>query len=163
MARLALQHAHEHWIDIDAQIAWCDERIACHVRAPAGDFAGASAQVSGRFPPAVKGVLFRNGPAIHDMGGLRYQHWFDGDGMVQRYAITATGVNHRGKVVCAPKFVAEQAPGHERALEPYDLAAVEREAARIRPLDAVAEFSSSPCAHRSWSATLPTMQRYTRR
>jgi hypothetical protein len=32
--------------------------------------------------------------------------------------------------------LAESAAGHERALEPYDLAAAEREAARIRPLDA---------------------------
>lgn len=33
VARLALQRAHEHWIDIELQIAWCDERIAEHVRA----------------------------------------------------------------------------------------------------------------------------------
>jgi transposase len=30
--RLALQRAHLHWIDIELQIAWCDERIASHVR-----------------------------------------------------------------------------------------------------------------------------------
>jgi len=87
-------------------------------RTPAGDFGGASAQVSGRFPAAVQGVLFRNGPAIHDMGGLRYRHWFDGDGMVQRYAITATGVTHSGKVVRTPKFVAEKAAG-KRLLEGF--------------------------------------------
>ena len=33
VARLALQRAQLHWIDIDIQIAWCDERIAAHVRA----------------------------------------------------------------------------------------------------------------------------------
>jgi len=32
IARLALQRAHLHWVDIDLQIAWCDERIAAHVR-----------------------------------------------------------------------------------------------------------------------------------
>ncbi len=32
VARLALQRAHLHWVDIDIQIAWCDERIASHVR-----------------------------------------------------------------------------------------------------------------------------------
>lgn len=32
VARLALQRAHAHWIEIDAQIAWCDQRIAEHVR-----------------------------------------------------------------------------------------------------------------------------------
>jgi carotenoid cleavage dioxygenase len=87
-------------------------------RTPAGDFTGASAHVSGRFPAAVQGVLFRNGPAVHDMGGQRYQHWFDGDGMVQRYAITATGVTHSGKVVHTPKFVAEKAAG-KRLLEAF--------------------------------------------
>jgi transposase len=32
VARLALQRAHLHWIDIKLQMAWCDERIASHVR-----------------------------------------------------------------------------------------------------------------------------------
>ena len=34
-ARMALQRAHLHWIDIELQIAWCDERISQHVRADA--------------------------------------------------------------------------------------------------------------------------------
>jgi transposase len=32
VARLALQRAHLHWIDIELQMAWCDERIRSHVR-----------------------------------------------------------------------------------------------------------------------------------
>ena len=32
VARLALQRAHLHWIDIELQMAWCEERIAAHVR-----------------------------------------------------------------------------------------------------------------------------------
>lgn len=32
VARLAVQRAHLHWIDLDLQIAWCDERITCYVR-----------------------------------------------------------------------------------------------------------------------------------
>ncbi len=35
VARLALQRAHLHWIDIELQICWCDERIAAHVRSDA--------------------------------------------------------------------------------------------------------------------------------
>ncbi len=35
VARLALQRAHLHWIEIDLQMAWCDERIAAHVRTDA--------------------------------------------------------------------------------------------------------------------------------
>ncbi len=32
VARLAVQRAHLHWLEIEVQMAWCDERIACHVR-----------------------------------------------------------------------------------------------------------------------------------
>jgi transposase len=32
VARLALQRAQLHWIDIELQMSWCDERIAYHVR-----------------------------------------------------------------------------------------------------------------------------------
>ena len=32
VARLVLQRAQLHWIDIELQMAWCDERIAGHVR-----------------------------------------------------------------------------------------------------------------------------------
>ena len=35
VARLALQRAQLHWIGIDAHLAWCDERIANHVRCDA--------------------------------------------------------------------------------------------------------------------------------
>lgn len=72
---------------------------------------GDAVQVRGRFPAAVHGVLYRNGPAIHDMGGERYHHWFDGDGMIQRYAIGASSVTHRGQVVRTSKYAAEAAAG----------------------------------------------------
>ena len=32
IARLSLQRAHLHWINIDLQMAWCDDRISNHVR-----------------------------------------------------------------------------------------------------------------------------------
>jgi transposase len=32
VARLGLQRAQLHWIDLELQLAWCDERIAAHVR-----------------------------------------------------------------------------------------------------------------------------------
>ena len=32
VARLALQRAHLHWIDLELQMTWCDDRIAVHVR-----------------------------------------------------------------------------------------------------------------------------------
>ena len=33
LARLALQRAQAQWRELDAHIAWCDERIAAHVKA----------------------------------------------------------------------------------------------------------------------------------
>ena len=32
LARLALQRAHLQWLELECHIAWCDERIAAHVR-----------------------------------------------------------------------------------------------------------------------------------
>lgn len=32
IARMVLQRAHLHWIDLDLQMKWCDERIQAHVR-----------------------------------------------------------------------------------------------------------------------------------
>jgi all-trans-8'-apo-beta-carotenal 15,15'-oxygenase len=38
--------------------------------------------VSGQVPLALRGSLYRNGPAIFERGGERIGHWFDGDGAV---------------------------------------------------------------------------------
>ncbi len=35
VSRLALQRAHLHWIDLDVEMKWCDQRIAAHVRSDA--------------------------------------------------------------------------------------------------------------------------------
>jgi carotenoid cleavage dioxygenase len=80
-------------------------------RSASADVAGEAIKIRGRFPAAVHGVLFRNGPAVHELGGLRYHHWFDGDGMIQRFVIGATRVAHTGKIVRTPKYEAEMAAG----------------------------------------------------
>ncbi|CAJ0770997.1 carotenoid oxygenase family protein [Ralstonia chuxiongensis] len=68
-------------------------------------------KVEGRFPPALHGAFYRNGPARHEIGGVRYHHLFDGDGMIQRYDISEQGVTHRGVFVRTDKFVADTAAG----------------------------------------------------
>lgn len=80
-------------------------------RSATGDLVGEATQLRGRFPAAVQGVLFRNGPAVHDLGGQRYHNYLDGDGMVQRFAIDATAVAHTDKIVRTPKYRAEAAAG----------------------------------------------------
>ena len=77
----------------------------------AADFSLTAARVRGRFPDAVAGTLYRNGPAGHDLGGERYHHWFDGDGMVHRLVIAGTEVHHQGRYVATAKRVAEVKAG----------------------------------------------------
>ena len=48
IARLVLQHAQLHWIDLDLQMKWCDERIQAHARSD--DRASQAAQLQGIGP-----------------------------------------------------------------------------------------------------------------
>ncbi|AMM24341.1 carotenoid oxygenase family protein [Variovorax sp. PAMC 28711] len=76
-----------------------------------GDLPPVRATVRGRFPDALSGTFFRTGPAGHELGGERYHHWFDGDGMTQRFAIDRGEVVHQGRFVATPKRVAEVRAG----------------------------------------------------
>ena len=78
---------------------------------PAADFPLTEAYVRGRFPDAVAGTLYRIGPAGHDLGGERYRHWFDGDGMVHRFVIAGAAVHHQGRYVATAKRTAEVKAG----------------------------------------------------
>lgn len=67
--------------------------------------------VEGRWPRELAGSLYRNGPAGHEIGGQRYHHWFDGDGMVQAFHISEEGIRHFGRFVESSKRRAEQDAG----------------------------------------------------
>ena len=71
----------------------------------------AEASVRGRWPAALRGRFYRNGPALFERGGERYHHWFDGDGMVQQFTIGDGRVSHRGRLVRTAKLKLEQAEG----------------------------------------------------
>jgi len=66
---------------------------------------------TGRFPRELSGTLLRNGPARHERGGHRYAHRWDGDGMVQRFTLSAEGVSHLGRFVQTRKLLDEEASG----------------------------------------------------
>ena len=71
-------------------------------------------ELSGRWPAALRGRFYRNGPALHERDGQRYRHWFAGDGMVQRFTIgggARSSVRHLGRLVRTPKLLAEQRAG----------------------------------------------------
>ncbi|MGE0315386.1 MAG: carotenoid oxygenase family protein [Lautropia sp.] len=65
----------------------------------------------GRLPAELRGAFYRNGPARHMLGGQRYHHLFDGDGMVQRYALSDDGIVHQGRFVRTEKYLADTEAG----------------------------------------------------
>lgn len=67
--------------------------------------------VEGELPQGLRGVLRRNGPAAHSRHGLRYRHWFDGDGMLQEFRFTGDRVSHRARMIETPKLRREDAAG----------------------------------------------------
>ncbi len=76
-----------------------------------GDFRCEALAVTGRWPAALRGRFYRNGPALFERGGQRYHHWFDGDGMVQQFTFSGSGVSHLGRLVRTPKLAAERDAG----------------------------------------------------
>jgi all-trans-8'-apo-beta-carotenal 15,15'-oxygenase len=77
------------------------------------DVACDRAAIEGTLPQELRGVFYRNGPALFERGlganRQRYEHWFDGDGMVHAWRFTDKGVSHQGRFVQTKKFMAEQA------------------------------------------------------
>ncbi|MEL6868311.1 MAG: carotenoid oxygenase family protein [Pseudomonadota bacterium] len=67
--------------------------------------------LDGELPEALTGSLYRNGPALLERAGLRYRHWFDGDGMIQHYRIDGQRVTHEARFVQTQKYLEEQAAG----------------------------------------------------
>ena len=67
--------------------------------------------VAGRFPDALDGVLFRNGPGALEMGADRYRHPFDGDGMILRFDIAGGRVRYRNRYVATRERVHELRAG----------------------------------------------------
>jgi len=75
------------------------------------DMLSGSAAVEGRWPSDLHGTFYRNGPARFELGGERYHHWFDGDGMVQAWHIDAGRVRHEARFVRTRKYEEESAAG----------------------------------------------------
>jgi len=70
-----------------------------------------TAEVSGKWPESLRGNLYRNGPARHERGGLRYGHRWDRDGLLQRFSLAPEGVNHLGRYVETAKYQTDSARG----------------------------------------------------
>lgn len=68
-------------------------------------------EVSGTLPPALNGVLFRNGPGRFERGGVRYGHAFDGDGHICRFQFDNGRVYYRNRFVRTRAYLAEERAG----------------------------------------------------
>jgi all-trans-8'-apo-beta-carotenal 15,15'-oxygenase len=71
------------------------------------DLSAPMLRIEGQLPKALKGRFYRNGPAQFERANQRYQHWFAGDGMVQQFTFSETGVKHLGRFVRTAKFEQE--------------------------------------------------------
>ncbi|HUQ09697.1 MAG TPA: carotenoid oxygenase family protein [Steroidobacteraceae bacterium] len=69
------------------------------------------ATLEGRWPGSLRGTLYRNGPGWFDRGKVRYEHWFDGDGLMRAWRIGGGKVTHTARMVATPKFTQEQRAG----------------------------------------------------
>jgi len=56
-----------------------------------------SLPVEGSVPSWLSGTLLRNGPAKFEVGGQRSNHWFDGLGMLRKYAFADGGVEYSNR------------------------------------------------------------------
>lgn len=74
----------------------------------ASDFSHQTLTIEGNVPKDIQGQFFRNGPAKHERAGDRYQHLFEGDGMLQCFTIGNGKITHTGKFINTPKFEKEQ-------------------------------------------------------
>jgi len=68
-------------------------------------------EVKGELPAELRGTLYRNGPARHELGGQRLASWFDGDGMVHALAIAGGRITYKNRFVRTPGHDEETSRG----------------------------------------------------
>jgi all-trans-8'-apo-beta-carotenal 15,15'-oxygenase len=67
--------------------------------------------LEGALPPDLVGTLLRNGNGRFEHHGVRYEHLFDGDGMVSRFHFDGQRVYYRNRHVRTTEYVAEEQAG----------------------------------------------------
>ena len=111
LPRPALPADADAWRDAFAAGWRRDRRLIGWRDVPQNELRTAQAQLTGRIPAGLAGVLWRNGPARYERGGARYHHWLDGDGMLHAWRIGSDEISHHARFVDTPKFRAEERAG----------------------------------------------------
>lgn len=73
LARMALQQARLHWLQLETQIAWCDERIAAHVRSC--EQARVAAQLCGIGPLTASAIVAGVGDLNQFKSAAQFGAW----------------------------------------------------------------------------------------
>ena len=73
VARMALERAHLHWAELESHIAWCDERIASHVRG--SEQAKAASQLCGIGPISASALVAGVGDFSQFKSGAQFGAW----------------------------------------------------------------------------------------
>ena len=68
-------------------------------------------ELEGDWPDDLRGTFYRNGPGRQEFAGVKYGHWFDGDGLVNAFHIRDDGIHFVNKWVKTPKFIDEEKAG----------------------------------------------------
>lgn len=63
--------------------------------------------IEGKIPHDLIGTFYRNGPGKHERDEQRYQHIFEGDGMLQKFSFADGKITHQGKFIETPKYTEE--------------------------------------------------------
>ena len=132
IARLAIEQAHRHWQELDEHLAWCDERIAVHVKED--ERAQAALKVSGIGPITASALVatvadlrqFKNGAQFGAWLGLvPKQHSSGGKARLSR--ITKRGDTYlRTLMIQAAKSAVMTAQGREDPISQWVLKLRER-------------------------------------
>jgi len=67
--------------------------------------------VKGEVPSWVDGSLYRNGPALFEIGEDQFQHWFDGQAMLHRFHLQGGCVTYTNKFLQSHNYKAHMAAG----------------------------------------------------
>ena len=68
-------------------------------------------QIEGTLPKEIQGTLFRNGNGRFEHQQVKYEHLFDGDGMITKFLFKDGQLMYSNKYVRTKEFVEEEAAG----------------------------------------------------
>lgn len=114
------------------------------------NFAPSKLKIEGVLPSDLKGVFYRNGPGKHERGDIRYQHLFEGDGMVQRFEIGNGEIHHFGRFLETKKYVEEEQAGEFLYAGP-ETKFVEKKASLNSDTVNVANINTLPVGNDLWA------------